>query len=128
VSFDEGTYDLRIDGKNRRDNGKGVRAITHAAFKVALLMFCRERGLPHPGLLVLDTPMLTYRDPLRSREGPLGADEQAIRNTSLKMRRTGRQSVGPVPVVAKIAKPTESKLVKSQAESGEICSVEVEEK
>ena len=36
--------------------------------------------------------------------------------------------VGPVPVVAKIAKPTESKLVKSQAESGEICSVEVEEK
>jgi hypothetical protein len=84
VSFDEGTYDLRIDGKNRRDNGKGVRAITHAAFKVALLMFCRERGLPHPGLLVLDTPMLTYRDPLRSREGPLGADEQAIRNTSLK--------------------------------------------
>jgi hypothetical protein len=84
VSFDEGTYDLRIDGKNRRDNGKGVRAITHAAFEVALLMFCRERGLPYPGLLVLDTPMLTYRDPLRSREGPLGADEQAIRNTSLK--------------------------------------------
>ena len=84
VSFDEGTYDLRIDGKNRRDNGKGVRAITHSAFKVALLMFCRERGLPHPGFLVLDTPMLTYRDPLRSREGPLGADEQAIRNTSLK--------------------------------------------
>lgn len=84
VSFDEGTYDLRIDGKNRRDNGKGVRAITHSAFKVALLMFCREHGLPHPGFLVLDTPMLTYRDPLRSREGPLGADEQAIRNTSLK--------------------------------------------
>jgi hypothetical protein len=75
---------LQIDGKNRRDNGKGVRAITHAAFKVALLMFCRERELPHPGFLVLDTPMLTYRDPLRSKEGPLGADEQAIRNTSLK--------------------------------------------
>jgi hypothetical protein len=84
VSFDEGTYDLRIDGKNRRDNGKGVRAITHAAFKVALLMFCRERGLAHPGFLVLDTPMLTYRDPLRSKEGALAADEQAIRNTSLK--------------------------------------------
>ncbi len=47
-------------------------------------MFCRERGLPHPGFLVLDTPMLTYRDPLRSKEGALEADEQAIRNTSLK--------------------------------------------
>jgi hypothetical protein len=84
VSFDDGTYDLRIDGKHRRDNGKGVRAITHAAFKVGLLVFCRERGLPHPGFLVLDTPMLTYRDPLRSKAGALGADEQAIRNTPLK--------------------------------------------
>jgi hypothetical protein len=38
VSFDEGTFDLKIDGKHRRDNGKGVRAITHAAFKAALLL------------------------------------------------------------------------------------------
>jgi hypothetical protein len=84
VSFDETTYDLRIDGKPRRDNGKGVRAITHTAFKIALLIFCRERGLPHPGFLVLDTPLLTYRDPLHSTAGPLNADEQAIKNTSLK--------------------------------------------
>jgi hypothetical protein len=84
VSFDETTYDLRIDGKHRRDNGKGVRAITHAAFKVALLLYCRERDLPHPGFLVLDTPLLTYRDPLHSEAGPLSADEQAIKNTSLK--------------------------------------------
>jgi hypothetical protein len=84
VSFDEAMYDLRIDGKPRRDNGKGVRAITHAAFKVALLMFCHERGLPHPGFLVLDTPLLTYRDPLHSTAGPLSADEQAIKSTSLK--------------------------------------------
>lgn len=84
VAFDEATYDLRIDGKHRRDNGKGVRAITHAAFKVALLIFCRERDLPHPGFLVLDTPLLTYRDPIRSKEGPLAADEQELRNTSLR--------------------------------------------
>ena len=83
VSFDEGTYDLKIDGKHRKDNGKGVRAITHAAFKVALLQFCRERHLPHPGFVVLDTPLLTYRDPL-SRDGPLSPDEAAIANTSLK--------------------------------------------
>lgn len=83
VSFDENSYDLKIDGKYRRDNGKGVRAITHAAFKVALLQFCHERSLPHPGLVVLDTPLLTYRDPL-SKEGPLSADETAIANTSLK--------------------------------------------
>jgi hypothetical protein len=84
VSFDEATFDLRIDGKLRKDNGKGVRAVTHAAFKVALLLFCHDRNLPHPGFLVLDTPLLTYRDPIRSKEGPLSADEQALRNTSLK--------------------------------------------
>jgi hypothetical protein len=83
VSFDDGAYDLRIDGKNRRDNGKGVRAVTHSAFKVALLMFCRERNLPHPGFVVLDTPLLTYRDPIRTKN-PLSADEQELRNTSLK--------------------------------------------
>lgn len=84
VSFDEETFDLKIDGKHRRDNGKGVRAITHAAFKVALLLHCRERKLPHPGFLVLDTPLLTYRDPLTSRYGELTGDEEEIASMSLK--------------------------------------------
>jgi len=84
VSFDEETFDLRIDGKRRRDNGKGVRAITHAAFKVALLLYCRERNLPHPGFLVLDTPLLTYRDPLTSKYGELSGDEEEIAAMSLK--------------------------------------------
>jgi TolA-binding protein len=87
VSFDDETYDLKIDGKARSANGKGVRAVTHAAFKVALLLFCREKGLPHPGFLVLDTPLLTYRDPLKSTKfGELEDDERALAATSLKDR------------------------------------------
>ena len=86
VVFDLGSYDLIIDGKERRNNGKGVRAITHAAFKVALMLFCRERGLPHPGFLVLDTPLLTYRDPMKKPGDRLMADEQELRNTDLKQR------------------------------------------
>ncbi|UVO30729.1 hypothetical protein [Bradyrhizobium arachidis] len=83
VSFDEGAYDhLRIDGKKRKDNGKGVRAVTHSAFKVALLIYCRERNLPHPGFLVLDTPLLTYRDPLCTNS-PLSDDEDALKKSSL---------------------------------------------
>lgn len=84
VQFDHTTYDLIIDSKHRRDNGKGVRAITHAAFKVAMLTYCRERGLPHPGFLVLDTPLITYRDPIRSTLGALTDEEREITKKGLK--------------------------------------------
>jgi hypothetical protein len=87
VSFDEKTYDLLIDGKLRIDNGKGVRAVTHSAFKVALLLFCRERGLPHPGMVVLDTPLMTYRDPIKNpKVGALSEDEIALAKTPLKQK------------------------------------------
>lgn len=84
VSFDDSTQDIRINGVDRRDNGKGVRAILHAAFKVALIVYCKERGLPHPGFLLLDTPLLTYRDPLASRHGELAADEEQLKESPLK--------------------------------------------
>jgi hypothetical protein len=86
VVFDLATYDLIIDGKERRHNGKGVRGITHAAFKIALLLYCRERKLPHPGFLVLDTPLLTYRDPFKKPGDKLTVDEEELRNTDLKER------------------------------------------
>lgn len=86
VVLDLSSYDLIIDGKERRNNGKGVRAITHAAFKVALMLFCRERDLPHPGFLVLDTPLLTYRDPMKKPDDNLTADELELRDTDLKQR------------------------------------------
>jgi predicted nucleic acid-binding Zn-ribbon protein len=87
ISFDEKSCDLLIDGKLRIDNGKGVRAITHAAFKVALLIYCHEHKLPHPGFVVLDTPLLTYRDPIRQAKfGALEADEKALAQSPLKQR------------------------------------------
>jgi hypothetical protein len=70
------------------------------------------------------------------KRAPLDEDAQAadlLQEYEAKIAALERM-VGPqfaaadCPIVAKIAKPTESKLVKGQAESGEICSVEVEEK
>lgn len=85
ISFDDKNYDLKIDGKLRINNGKGVRAVTHAAFKVALLIFCRENRLPHPGFVVLDTPLLTYRDPMKNpKNGELSEDEKVIAKSELK--------------------------------------------
>lgn len=38
------------------------RAITHAAFSIATMRYCVEATLPHPGLVVLDSPLITFRD------------------------------------------------------------------
>lgn len=87
VSFDDAAQDIRINNKPRRDNGKGVRAILHAAFKVAILLYCRAENLPHPGFLVLDTPLLTYRGPRSAaKHGALTPDERAIAKTPLRDR------------------------------------------
>ncbi len=87
VSFDDAAQDIRVNNKPRRDNGKGVRAILHAAFKVAILLFCRAENLPHPGFLVLDTPLLTYRGPRSAAKyGAPAPDELALAKTPLRDR------------------------------------------
>lgn len=84
VSFNDETQDIRLNGKPRAANGKGVRAILHAASKVAALLLCQEKKLPHPGFVVLDTPLLTYREPLKNpKHGELADDEAALKATSL---------------------------------------------
>uniref|UniRef100_A0A9E8A469 Rad50/SbcC-type AAA domain-containing protein n=1 Tax=Bosea sp. NBC_00436 TaxID=2969620 RepID=A0A9E8A469_9HYPH len=84
VSFDDRTHDILIDGKSRRANGKGVRALMNAAFKIGVLLYCRGKELPHPGIVVLDSPLLSYRDPLTSRHGELDADEKEVKESGLK--------------------------------------------
>ncbi|GAB2855702.1 ATP-binding protein [Pseudoduganella ginsengisoli] len=83
VQFDERSYDITVGGKSRAANGKGVRAILHAAFNVAVIVYCIENKLPHPGFLVLDTPLLTYREPMSSRHGELSDDEIMLKATSV---------------------------------------------
>lgn len=84
AQFDLVANDVTIGGKARASNGKGVRAILHAAFNVAMIVYCIKKELPHPGFLVLDTPLLTYREPMKSKKhGALAPDEAALKSTSL---------------------------------------------
>ena len=82
AQFDGEANDITVAGKKRAANGKGVRAVMHAAFKVAVVVHCIKKGLPYPGFLVLDTPLLTYREP-KSRHGNLSADEMELKQSSL---------------------------------------------
>lgn len=77
VHFDKESTDFVIDGKPRGSRGKGLRAITHAAVTIALLEYCQENDLPHPGFVVLDSPLLAYFK-------PEGDEDQQLQGTNLK--------------------------------------------
>lgn len=74
VSFDEGAVDFICDGKPRGSFGAGFRAIISAAASVGLLEYCLERGQPHPGFLVLESPLLAYWKPESSEDNLKGSD------------------------------------------------------
>lgn len=76
VYFDSKTRDLVIAGKSRGAFGKGLRAITHAAFTLGMLAFCRARQTPHTGFVVLDSPLLSYREPDGTEDDLTGTDLQ----------------------------------------------------
>lgn len=63
VTFSEGDQDIVISGRTRASHGKGVRAIAHAAFNLALLKFCIKAEKPHPGFALIDSPLVVYREP-----------------------------------------------------------------
>ncbi len=61
VAFDPDKFDIVLGNQDRGSMGKGHRAVTHAAFIVSLMRYCRLQGLPHPGFVVLDSPLNPYR-------------------------------------------------------------------
>lgn len=63
VYFDMKSKDLVIGGKDRVAYGKGLRAITQAAFSVSLLRYCKKHEGRHPGFVTLDSPLLSYKEP-----------------------------------------------------------------
>jgi hypothetical protein len=63
VSFSENDQDVVISGVARKSHGKGVRAITRAAFNLALLRLCIEDERPFPNFVLIDSPLLVYEEP-----------------------------------------------------------------
>jgi hypothetical protein len=72
VRYDRASRDFIIGGRARASRGKGVRALQHAAFSVALARYCADRDLPAPGFVILDSPLVTYREP--DRDDPVWGD------------------------------------------------------
>ncbi len=73
VSFNAETDDVIIGGKDRASFGKGYRAVAHAACTLGLMTYVVGEGKPHPGFVVLDSPLNPY-------EGPISEGEEAVPN------------------------------------------------
>jgi hypothetical protein len=76
VHFERTDRDLVIHGKRRGSRGKGLRAITHAGFTLGLMEFCKQQSRQHPGFVILDSPLLAYREPEGAEDDLNGTDVQ----------------------------------------------------
>jgi hypothetical protein len=75
VAFDSEKLDLVIGGQDRQSKGKGYRALTHAAFTISLMRYCRTESIPHPGFVVLDTPLNPFKGPTTGEDAIKVNDE-----------------------------------------------------
>nr|WP_295684458.1 hypothetical protein [uncultured Lachnoclostridium sp.] len=62
VSFNKKDNDVIVNSKTKASYGKGARAIINSSFIIAILLYCKQNGLPHPGFVVLDSPLTTYKE------------------------------------------------------------------
>jgi hypothetical protein len=87
VDFDEKAFDIIVDGKPRQSHGKGVRAILYAAFTIGLLRYAAINGRPHPGVIVIDSPLTSYKkkkaESVKGENGQIDAGIEAAFWTSL---------------------------------------------
>lgn len=62
VEFNLETYDLIINNKKKSSFGKGYRAIINSAFAIAIMKYNIMKGLSHPKVIILDSPLITFKE------------------------------------------------------------------
>ena len=62
VSFNQSEQDLLVGNKDKRAFGQGARALLNSAFTLALLDYSMEAEYAHPGFVVIDSPLTTFKD------------------------------------------------------------------
>lgn len=62
VAFNKKDMDLIINNRSKRSFGKGYSAIINSAFVLAIMQYAVKYNLPHPKIVVLDSPLTTYKE------------------------------------------------------------------
>ncbi|MEG0774399.1 AAA family ATPase [Clostridium sp.] len=79
VTFDKVTMDFIINNKHKENYGKGYRSLINTAFVIALMKFSIKFNLPHSKVVIVDSPLTTYKE--RDKE----ADENEIKSEVKQM-------------------------------------------
>lgn len=82
VYFDDGVSDIEINQRKRTSYGKGKRGIFLTAYMVALMERALENEHPHLGLTIIDSPVVTYKDPKHAKS----AEKEELLDESVKDR------------------------------------------
>lgn len=93
VSWADTEFDLVIGSDNRGSMGKGYRAVTHAAFTIALMRYCRQKDLPHPGVVVLDSPLNPFKGADQDSADRVNTDVQESFYADLAADKSGDQII-----------------------------------
>jgi predicted nuclease with TOPRIM domain len=93
VEFDTDKMDLVIDGKARSSNGKGFRGVAHTAFIIGLMDYCLDNKIPHPGTVIIDSPLTAYQKAEYTEEDELSTDIETAFFESLLNIPTDRQII-----------------------------------
>jgi hypothetical protein len=96
VRIDETSADLVVGGRPRSGRGKGVRALQHAAFTIGLLRYCANHLRPFPGFVIIDSPLVTYREP---DEDPAFDDESSSKSTVAELFYSNLLSSSDVQII-----------------------------
>ena len=73
VIFNNKDNDVIVNSKEKATYGKGARAIINSAFIISIMNYCFSHGLSHPGFVILDSPLTTYKK--RDRQANLKNEE-----------------------------------------------------
>ena len=97
VFFDEAKQDMVLGGRRRGDQGKGLRALTHAAFTIGLQQAIKTLGRSPAGFVVLDSPLVTFRE--ADHEDELAQDDKIAVKQAFYADLAGRADLSQIIVL-----------------------------
>ena len=93
IAWSDSEFDLVIGNENRGSMGKGYRAVSHAAFVISLMRYCRKKKLPHPGVVVIDSPLNPFKGADKDGEERVNTEVQEAFYADLSSDKSGDQLI-----------------------------------